>query len=383
MPDVIGGHQDLGDPASGLFLVDPSGSLHLPVSDLPATLARLRTPDSPVTWLHAAVSDELVAALEGSGLHELAVKSLREGPERPRVEEYPDHLYVSLLRARDGRDEGPEEGKSWGPGRESGAGSAVVDLALADRVTPGRAASADVGTPKAASDPSVIEIEDIRVFLGPRWIISLGDLDPDELETVACSVSRQVMERGRGPSYVLYYLAEWSVSTLYPVLDSLDERVDSLEDLVLVDTGESTRQELFRLKRDLAEARRRIAPTRDVMQRLSTHGLGFVEPRADVFFRDVHDDILMVLEQLDTHRDILSSALDLHLSTVSNRLNEVMKRLTVVATVFMPLTFITGFFGMNFVDLPVHSAVWYWLTMASMVVVFVVMMGYAWRRRWL
>ena len=69
---------------------------------------------------------------------------------------------------------------------------------------------------------------------------------------------------------------------------------------------------------------------------------------ADVFFRDVHDDVLLVLEQLDTHRDILSSALDLHLSTVSNRLNEVMKRLTLVATLFMPLTFITGFFGMNF-----------------------------------
>jgi magnesium transporter len=295
--------------------------------------------------LHAAVSDDLVAALEESGLHELAVKSLREGPERPRVEEYPDHLYVSLLRARDGRDGAPDS--------------------------------------EAVSDVSVIDIEDIRVFLGPRWIVSLGGLDPDELETVGCLVSRQVMERGRGPSYVLYYLAEWAVGSLYPVLDSLDERVDSLEDLVLVDTGEATRQELFRLKRDLAEARRRIAPTRDVMQRLSTHGLGFVEPGADIFFRDVHDDILMVLEQLDTHRDILSSALDLYLSTVSNRLNEVMKRLTVVATVFMPLTFITGFFGMNFVDLPVHSAVWYWLTMASMVVVFVAMMGYAWRRRWL
>ena len=343
----------------------------------------LRTPDAPITWLHAAVSDELVAALEGSGLHELAVKSLREGPERPRVEEYPDHLYVSLLRARDGRDEGRDEGPDRGPGSESGAGSSLVDPALADLATPGRAASAAVRTAKAVSDPSVIEIEDIRVFLGPRWIVSLGGLDPDELDTVACVVSRQVMERGRGPSYVLYYLAEWSVGTLYPVLDSLDERVDALEDLVLVDTGESTRQELFRLKRDLAEARRRIAPTRDVMQRLSTHGLGFVEPGADIFFRDVHDDILMVLEQLDTHRDILSSALDLHLSTVSNRLNEVMKRLTVVATVFMPLTFITGFFGMNFVDLPVHSAVWYWLTMASMVVVFVAMMGYAWRRRWL
>ncbi|MHB9149506.1 MAG: magnesium transporter CorA family protein [Thermoleophilia bacterium] len=339
MPDITLDRHDSLEPASGLFLVDSSGSRRVPFGDLPATLIGLRAPEAPVTWLHAALSDDLVAALEESGLHELAVKSLRDGPERPRVEEYPDHLYVSLLRAVDGG-----------------------------------------GT--AANRP-MLEIEDVRVFLGPRWIISLGGLDVDELATVGALVSRQVMERGRGPSFVLYYLAEWAVGTLYPVLDELDERVDALEDLVLVDTGDATRQELFHLKRDLAESRRRIAPTRDVMQRLSTHGLGFVEPGADVFFRDVHDDILLVLEQLDTHRDILSSALDLHLSSVSNRLNEVMKRLTVVATVFMPLTFITGFFGMNFVDLPVGSVVWYWLTLASMVVVFVAMVGYAWRRHWL
>jgi len=369
MQDVIGGGHDAGhldseELGSGLFLVDPSGSRRVSFDDLPATLAQLRTPEAPVTWLHAELSDSLLAALEESGLHELAVKSLRDGPERPRVEEYPDHLYVSLLRARDGR----------APASDNGAGA------------PGEATDAapdGVGAADAAVGRPVIEIDDIRVFLGPRWIISLGGLDSDELATVGALVCRQVIERGRGPSFVLYYLAEWAVGTLYPVLDSLDERVDALEDLVLVDTGEATRQELFRLKRDLAETRRRIAPTRDVMQRLSTHGLGFVEPGAEVFFRDVHDDVLLVLEQLDTHRDILSSALDLYLSTVSNRLNEVMKRLTVVATVFMPLTFITGFFGMNFVDLPVGSRLWYWLTMASMAVVFVVMMGYARRRRWL
>jgi Mg2+ and Co2+ transporter CorA len=105
--------------------------------------------------------------------------------------------------------------------------------------------------------------------------------------------------------------------------------------------GEAPMQELFGLKRDLVDLRRRVAPLRDVMQRLGSHGVLHVEHEAEVYFRDVHDDVMRAIELLDTYRDILSSALDLHLSSVSNRLNRVMKQLTVVATMFMPLSFIT------------------------------------------
>lgn len=332
-------------PAPALLAVGPSGAEPVYPKGVAPTLRALRRSNAPITWLHAESSEDLLSALEEFGLHELAVRSLRDGPERPRVEEYPDHLYVSLLRA--------------------GASATALERA---------------GRPAAYG--TNVRIEELRVFLGERWIVSLGPIGPEEHASLTEVVVRQVMDRGRGPSFVLYYLAEWVVETLYPLLDSLDDRVDSLEDLVLLDTGEQTRQELFRLKRDLVELRRRVAPTRDVMQRLSGHGLGFVEPEAEVFFRDVHDDVLLVLEQLDTHRDILSSALDLHLSTVSNRLNEVMKRLTLVATLFMPITFITGFFGMNFSGLPITSMAWYWGTVAAMTAAFVGMAGYAWRRGW-
>jgi magnesium transporter len=310
------------------------------VEELDGLLTDLRGLTGPTTWIHGEVSGGTVTALEVSGLHELALKSLREGPERPRVEEYPDHLYVSLLRAQGSDGDGPEEGRA-------------------------------------------VAVDDLRVFMGPHWIVSLGRMEPEESAALEDLVLRQALRRGRGPSHVLYYLAEWTVSTFYPVLDELDDRVDALEDLVLVDVGEDTRQELFRLKRDLVDLRRRVAPTREVMQRLSTHGSDLLEPEAEMFFRDVHDDVLLILEQLDTHRDILSSALDLHLSTVSNRMNEVMKRLTVFATIFMPLTFITGLFGMNFTALPIRSAIWFWLSLASMVVLAAAMVAYAWRRRWL
>ncbi len=336
-------------PATGrapaLIAVGPSGAEPVSARGVAPTLRALRRPSAPITWLHAESFEDLLPALEDFGLHELAVRSLRDGPERPRVEEFPDHLYVSLLRA-------------------------------------GTSAPDGEGAGRASSDGSSVHIEELRIFLGDRWIFSFGPIAPEEHAALTEVVVRQVMDRGRGPSFVLYYLAEWVVETLYPLLDSLDDRVDSLEDLVLLDTGAETRQELFRLKRDLVEFRRRVAPTRDVMQRLSGHGLSFVEPEADVFFRDVHDDVLLVLEQLDTYRDILSSALDLHLSTVSNRLNEVMKRLTLVATLFMPITFITGFFGMNFSGLPIASMAWYWGTVAAMAAIAVGMAGYAWRRGW-
>jgi magnesium transporter len=338
---VPNAHAPTPEGASGrtVLVVDATGARSVGVEHFQDVLAEIRGDDVPVTWVHSEAGDEVVAALEASGLHELAVKSLREGPERPRVEEYSDHLYVSFLRAS---------------ASETDVTAAGVDA-----------------------------VGELRVFLGSRWVVSLGRIDPDGSASLVELVMRQVLQQAKSPCYVLYYLAEWAVGTFYPVLDQLDDRVDALEDLVLVDVGEQTRQELFRLKRDLVELRRRVAPMRDVMQRLSTHGSDLLEPGTGMFFRDVHDDVLLVLEQLDTHRDILSSALDLHLSTVSNRLNEVMKRLTVFATIFMPLTFITGLFGMNFTALPIRSVIWFWLSLASMVIMGLAMVGYAWRRKWL
>jgi magnesium transporter len=137
---------------------------------------------------------------------------------------------------------------------------------------------------------------------------------------------------------------------------------------------------LFSLKRDLVDLRRRVAPLRDVMQRLGSHGVLYVEPEAEVYFRDVHDDVMRAIELLDTYRDILSSALDLHLSSVSNRLNRVMKQLTVVATMFMPLSFIVGLFGTNFVRMPFGSLAWFVIMFVLLFVSVVIMLVYTWKR---
>jgi magnesium transporter len=283
----------------------------------------------------------VIQALDEMGLDEIAVKSLREGPERPRVEEFADHLYISLFSA-EAVGEGTKEGEQ----------------------------------------PSVVSrLKDLRLFVGPRWIISVGEITKPDYEVLVDRVRRQVFSRQRGVSFIAYQICEWLVESLQPSLDGLDDRIDALEDQVVLGTDDGPVDELFKLKRDLVDLRRRVAPLRDVMQRLGAYGVLYVEPEAEVYFRDVHDDVLRAIELLDTYRDILSSALDLHLSSVSNRLNRVMKQLTVVATVFMPLSFIVGLFGTNFTRMPFGSLVWFVMMFVLLLVSTVIMVVFSWRRR--
>jgi magnesium transporter len=323
-----------GQGGFGAWVLRSDDGECVPLTDPDEALALLQEEGGPVTWVHADLDDEdFLEALSRFGLPDLAVKSLRGGPERPRIEEYQNCLYVSIFYAEEGQD---------------------VPL-----------------------------LEELRVLLGRNWIVSLGTITREHHDLLVERIRRHVFDLGRGASHCLYYLVEWSVESLNPYLDALDDRVDGLEDQVVRAPRDNTREELFRLKRELVELRRGIAPLRDVMQRLSSHGVAFVDEAVGPYFRDVHDDVLYDIELLDTHRDLLTSALDLYLSTVSNRLGAVMKQLAIVATIFMPLTFITGFFGMNFVHLPFASRLWFGLMLFTIVASVAGMLTYFRRKSWL
>jgi magnesium transporter len=332
-------------------VLTPAGLREITATDLPGELVALGRADAPITWIHSRPNPSVVQALDDMGLDEIAVKSLRDGPERPRVEEFSDHLYISLFSA---------------------------EKPVAVRMKERRPADEDML--ESAAGEAMPALRELRLFLGRGWIISVGGIDDDEYRVLAERMNRQVFSRGRGPSFIAYHICEWLVESLQPMLERLDDRIDSLEDQVVLTTGEAPMRELFALKRDLVDMRRRVAPLRDVMQRLGSHGVLFVEPEAEVYFRDVHDDVMRGIELLDTYRDILSSALDLHLSSVSNRLNRVMKQLTVVATMFMPLSFIVGLFGTNFTRMPFGSLVWFILMFVLMFLSIVAMFVYTWKR---
>jgi magnesium transporter len=338
-------------------VLTPEGRRDIAPKELPTVLSHLGEAVGPVTWIHAELAETVVQALDDMGLDEIAVKSLRGGPERPRVEEFADHLYISLFSA-----DNP-------PGK-------LDDLAETELVDPYCPADEE---PNGVSGQLPL-LRDLRLFVGPRWVISVGHIRECDYQVLADRMRRQVFSRERGASFIAYHICEWLVESLQPALDRLDDRIDALEDRVVLGTGPAPMQELFNLKRDLVDLRRRVAPLRDVMQRLGSFGVLYVEPETEVYFRDVHDDVMRVIELLDTYRDILSSALDLHLSSVSNRLNKVMKQLTVVATMFMPLSFIVGLFGTNFVDMPFGSTVWFAIMFGLLFVSVVVMLVYTWKR---
>jgi magnesium transporter len=152
------------------------------------------------------------------------------------------------------------------------------------------------------------------------------------------------------PALLLYRIVVSLVDGFFPILAELDDRIDVLEDQTFLNAGDEQLQEIFAMKRMLVGMRKAITPQRDMFAGLigGVAELPGMTPEDERYFRDIYDHLLRINDLIDTYRDLLTSSMDVFLSTVSNRLNVVMKQLAVIATIFLPLTFITGFFGQNF-----------------------------------
>jgi magnesium transporter len=180
----------------------------------------------------------------------------------------------------------------------------------------------------------------------------------------------------------IYRVIDALTDSFFPVLDGVDERIDELMDQMLEKPSQDQREELFHLRRKLIELRRIATPQRDILARggdILGRLPGLEADDARDWFRDVYDHLVRISELIDSYRDLLSGALDLYLSTVSNRLNAISKQLTVVATIFLPLTFVTGFFGQNFGTLVRHintPAAFWGYGVGGMVLSAVLLLGY-------
>ncbi len=150
--------------------------------------------------------------------------------------------------------------------------------------------------------------------------------------------------------FVLYRILDSLTDAFFPVLERLDENIDAVEDEVLKQPTDEQLQRISQFKRDLAGLRRIIGPERDLFLRASQdlEKIPGLEPATRDYFRDLEDHLIRLTDTIDSYRDLLTGAMDVYLSTVSNRMNVVIERLTIVATIFLPLTVLTGFFGMNF-----------------------------------
>ena len=190
----------------------------------------------------------------------------------------------------------------------------------------------------------------------------------------------------RGIAFLLYALLDALVDSYFPVLDDIDEIIDDLEDVTVNSTSNDVQVRIFRIKRSLAQMRRVISPQVEVTNSLLARAGKFIPAKAEPYFADVHDHLLRAFEVLDSYRDLMSGMLDVYLTTVSNRLNVVMKQLTIIAAIFLPITFITGVFGQNFGHLPQvehDNGYLFWIVLAFMGLVTVMQIWYFKRRGWL
>ena len=233
------------------------------------------------------------------------------------------------------------------------------------------------------------ETPKLDIIFGKNFVItahhaSLPWLDSLLTEAQGENADEHVMSKGL--ALLLYTLLDTLVDSYFPILDDIDEIIDDLEDVTVNSTSNDVQVRIFRIKRSLAQMRRTISPQIEVANALMGRTGKFIPAKAQPYFADVHDHLIRAFEVLDSYRDLMSGMLDVYLTTVSNRLNVIMKQLTILATIFMPITFITGVFGQNFGHLPQvehDNGSLFWIVLAFMALITVLQIWYFKKRGWL
>lgn len=193
-----------------------------------------------------------------------------------------------------------------------------------------------------------LDTHELDCFVGPNFLVTHHTEPVRAIDRVRQACLRDKRHLLRGPDYLLFELADALISDFMPCIDDLDETIDRIEDEVFAKPTTSTLNSIFTLKRATIHLRRILSPQREVLNHLARDDYHAIDASEQIYFRGVYDHLVRLVDINESLRDLIGGTLDTYLSVVSNRLNEVMKVLTIVTVLFMPLTFLTGFFGMNF-----------------------------------
>ena len=223
---------------------------------------------------------------------------------------------------------------------------------------------------------------ELEVFLGRDFLITIHSEVLPEIEQGLKRFLADPKRQDLGPDYFLYLIVDEMTNALFPMLDAIDDEIDAVEDETLSRATPKTLAQIFKLKHMLIQMRRSVAPMRDVMNALASTRYGLVDAKTALYYRDVYDRLSRVYELIETARDLLGNTLDTYLSVQSNRLNEVTKTLTIIATIFLPISFIVGWGGMNFELMPFKEQTMFWLVNGALLVIPISMLVYFKRRGW-
>jgi len=238
------------------------------------------------------------------------------------------------------------------------------------------------------TDDEQIGTLELDVFLGKRYLVTHQKQAIVGVDRVWAVCQRDERHLQKGPEHVLYKLADELAADYMPVVEGIDEAIDQIEDQVFDNPAPAVLERIFTLKRALLHLRRIIAPQREVLNKLARGDFHVIDAEDQVFFRDVYDHFVRLHDITESLRDLSGSALDTYLSVMNNRMNEVMKTLTLITTLFMPLSFVVGFFGMNFFQPAIPLEEWtgrlaFVLMLSGMVFTPAVMFVWMRRRAWL
>lgn len=235
------------------------------------------------------------------------------------------------------------------------------------------------------NNPEIIS-EQVSIVFGRNYVISLqegreGDLFDPLRERIRTGKGRI---RKQGPDYLAYSLLDTIIDRYFLILEKFAEQIETLEEKLISDPGPETLRQIHHLKKEMIFLRKSAWPLRELVYSLEKSDSDLIRPETKIFLRDIYDHAVHIIDSIETYREMLSSMLDIYLSSVSNRMNQVMKVLTIIATIFMPLTFLAGVYGMNFKFMPELGWRWgYPLVMLIMLGVGAVMLYFFKKKNWL
>ena len=231
-----------------------------------------------------------------------------------------------------------------------------------------------------------LHAEQLSVVLMEGMVISFQEVHGGD----AFDLIRNRLRQGKGrirkmkADYLAYALIDAVVDCYFNILEKIGDKIEVLEEELIDEPSKETMQKLHYMKREMIFVRKAVWPMRELVNNMERCETTLIQPSTDIYLRDVHDHVIRVIDTVETYRDLLSGMMDIYLSSVSNKMNEVMKVLTIITTIFVPVTFIAGVYGMNFEFMPeLHSRWGYPLTWLVMLTIIFSLMIYFRRKKWL
>jgi magnesium transporter len=234
-----------------------------------------------------------------------------------------------------------------------------------------------------------IEGIELDIFLGENYIVTHHDLPIHALDRVWDASTRDTRHFKRGADHILYKLTDELIVDYMQVVETLDEEIELVENEVIGRPSPEVVQRIFTLKRATLHLRRVLSPLREVLNKLARDDYAVIDAKDRIYFRDVYDHLVRLHDISESLRDLVGGVLDTYLSVINNRMNEIMKTLTIITTLFMPISFVTGFFGMNFFQ-PISKNLIAWTNNPFFILMLLIVIGtplgmFVWmrRRKWM